>query len=258
METNPRVWIAAWRSGHDRLAAFVNGASADDLNHPSMCAEWNVAQVLSHLGSGAEIGLANVTGAAVDHNDVWAQWNAMAPAEMAASFVTSDERFLTSYESRSDTELASMQVHMPFLPEPIGAAEAVGWRLSEVTLHGWDVFAAFDADAPLAPDAAELLIDRLPTMVGLVGRFLPRETRPVTDTTISVITIDPERQYELELSENAELRQAAERATSGQLTLPAEAFLRLTAGRLGPGREAGARASGALSLDDLRRAFPGY
>src|SRR3954471_9173931 len=79
MEQDARVSIAALRSGHARLAAFVAGASTDDLTAPSMCTEWNVAQVLSHLGSGAEIALGTVTGTQVDNEEVWSRWNALAP-----------------------------------------------------------------------------------------------------------------------------------------------------------------------------------
>jgi hypothetical protein len=104
-----------------------------------------------------------------------------------------------------------------------------------------------------------LLVDRLPMMVGFVGRFAPRETRPATETTIVVTTSDPERRFELELGDNLELRPGDDGAvTVGELTLPAEALLRLTAGRLKAGREAGATVTGALSLGDLRRVFPGY
>jgi hypothetical protein len=85
-------------------------------------------------------------------------------------------------------------------------------------------------------------------MVGFVGRFTPRETRPAQDTTIRVTTSDPERHYELELGDNVDLRPASGGAAAGELTLPAEALLRLTAGRLAPGREAGASISGALTL----------
>jgi uncharacterized protein (TIGR03083 family) len=258
MEQDARVWIAALRSGHDRLAAFIAKASADDLGHPSMCADWNVAQVLSHLGSGAEIGLATVAGTPVENSEVWARWNAMAPADMASSFVTADEQLVAWYEALSADELATLQVKLPFLPAPIDAAGAAGFRLSESTLHGWDVFAAFDATATLAPDAAALLIDRLPMMVGFIGRFTPRETRPAEDTTITVTTSDPERHYELELGDNLDLRAASDTATAGELTLPAEALLRLAAGRLAPGRDAGTSITGAVTLDELRTAFPGY
>src|SRR5918995_2159498 len=67
MEHDARVWIAALRGAHERLVTFVAGASADDLVHPSMCADWDVAQVLSHPGSGAEIGRATVTGTPVEN-----------------------------------------------------------------------------------------------------------------------------------------------------------------------------------------------
>jgi uncharacterized protein (TIGR03083 family) len=258
MELDPRVWIAALRSGHDRLADFVAGAAAGDLDHPSMCTEWTVAQVLSHLGSGAEIAMATVSGTAIENQEVWDGWNAKAPAEVAADFVTADERLVAWWEDRPDDELATLQVQLPFLPAPLDAASAVGFRLSEVGLHGWDVAGAFDPAAAVAADAAALLVDRLPMMVGLIGRFTPRETRPAGDTAITVTTSAPARQYELQLGDVVDLRPATGAATSGTLTLPAEALLRLTAGRLSPDREHGATATGALTLDQLRRAFPGY
>jgi uncharacterized protein (TIGR03083 family) len=258
MEDDPRIWIAALRRGHDRLATFVAGASADDLAAPSMCADWNVAKVLSHLGSGAEIGLGAATGTAVENQEVWDRWNALSPDEAAASFVDVDDRLVSWWEARTDDELSSMQVQLPFLPTPIGAATAAGFRLSEVGLHSWDVLAAFDPEAEVAPEAAALLVDRLPMMVGFVGQFTPRETRPAEETTIAVNTSDPARRYELELGERADLRPAGGGPTDGELTLPAEALVRLAAGRLAADREHGAAATGPLGLDDLRRAFPGY
>jgi uncharacterized protein (TIGR03083 family) len=258
MEQDPRVWIAALRSGHDRLAGFVAAATADDLGHPSMASEWTIAQVLSHLGSGAEIGLATVTGATIENQEVWDRWNALSAAEAASAFVAADEALVASWEARSDDELASMQVQLPFLPAPLDAAGAAGFRLSELGLHSWDVFGAFDPDAEVAGEAAALLVDRLPMMIGFVGRFTPRETRPPGDTTISVTTSSPARSFELELGERVDLRPATGTATDGELTLPTEALVRLAAGRLASDREHGARATGALTLDQLRTAFPGY
>ena len=252
------MWIAALRSGHDRLAAFVAGASADDLTAPSMCSDWTIAQVLSHLGSGAEIGLASATGATIDNQEVWDRWNALTPSDAAAGFVDADDRLVAWWEARTDDELAATEVQLPFLPAPIDAATAAGFRLSEVGLHSWDVLAAFDPDAEVADEAAALLVDRQPTMVGFIGQFMPRDTRPAEDTTITVSTSAPERRYELELGDRAELRPAGDGVTAGELAIPTEALVRLTAGRLPADREHGATATGALSLDDLRRAFPGY
>ena len=72
----------------------------------------------------------------------------------------------------SDDELASVQVQLPFLPAPIDVAASAGFRLSEATLHGWDVFAAFDRDEVLAPDAAAFSgvpVDRLRFRAALVS-----------------------------------------------------------------------------------------
>jgi uncharacterized protein (TIGR03083 family) len=256
---DPTAWVAALRSAHDRLATFVEEATADDLAHPSMCSDWSVAQVLSHLGSGAEISLAIATETPVDNQEVWARWNAKQAGDMAASYVPADEKLVAWYEALSPRELTGKQIQLPFLPAPISAVEAAGFRLSEVALHSWDVFAAFDGSARVAPDATPLLLGRLPMMVGFVGRFTPRETRPASDTTIAVTTSDPDRRFELELGDHVELRPAADRAAStGELTLPAEALLRLAAGRLDDGHQAGATITGALTLDAVRRAFPGY
>ena len=71
-------------------------------------------------------------------------------------------------------------------------------------------------------------------------------------------TSAPERHYELELGDNVDLRAPSRPSTAGDLVLPAEALLRLAAGRLAPGREGGASITGALTLDELRAAFPGY
>ena len=56
MRTDPRRWIAELRRSHDELTTLVSGLSQDDLTHQSACSEWHVSHVLSHLGSGAELG----------------------------------------------------------------------------------------------------------------------------------------------------------------------------------------------------------
>ena len=74
-------------------------------------------------------------------------------------------------------------------------------------------------------------------MVGFIGQFTPRDTRPADDTTIAITTSEPVRDFELELGDRADLRPATGVPTAGALDLPAEALLRLAAGRLAAGRE---------------------
>jgi hypothetical protein len=65
--SNANTVIAALRTGHDSLAERVLEFGDGDLARPSGAAEWDISQVLSHLGSGAEIGRATVQ-AALDGN----------------------------------------------------------------------------------------------------------------------------------------------------------------------------------------------
>lgn len=55
MESSPGPWISALRHSHDRLRAAVEPLGLDQLEQRSYASEWSIAQVLSHLGSQAEI-----------------------------------------------------------------------------------------------------------------------------------------------------------------------------------------------------------
>ena len=50
-----RSWIEALHKSHDHLVALLDGMEPGRLTGPSYCDDWTIAQVLSHLGSGAEI-----------------------------------------------------------------------------------------------------------------------------------------------------------------------------------------------------------
>jgi DinB superfamily len=58
--------ITGLRSNHDKLAARVRGFDEEDLARQSGSCQCDVAQVLGHLGSGAEIGLATLSGQEAD------------------------------------------------------------------------------------------------------------------------------------------------------------------------------------------------
>ena len=66
MSSDPRQWIATLRNSHERLASLVKPLDADQSRGPSYCGDWTVAQVMSHLGSGAEISLLMLPGALGD------------------------------------------------------------------------------------------------------------------------------------------------------------------------------------------------
>src|SRR3954469_16409183 len=119
--------INAIRSGHDELAALVQDLSPAELNGPSAASEWTVAQVLSHLGSGAEINLAAVEAAVSGHDrrgadfnqGVWDRWNAMTGQEQADGFLQSNEVLVAAYESLDDQARTDLRIDLGYLPQPV-------------------------------------------------------------------------------------------------------------------------------------------
>src|SRR5437870_963188 len=94
--SNADAWIAVARQAHDRLADLVRGLDADGLARPSACSEWDVAGVLGHLGSAAEISGAKLAATlagsdedpGIEFNEpIWARWNEYDNATKAAGFL---------------------------------------------------------------------------------------------------------------------------------------------------------------------------
>ncbi len=101
--------IAVLRTHHDRLAEVVADLTPEQLKEPSAATEWSIAQVLSHLGSGAEIWLRPLRrrpspgrpAPEQDNQAIWDRWNASSPEEQAAGFLEHDERFVRLLEEPS-------------------------------------------------------------------------------------------------------------------------------------------------------------
>ena len=92
-------------------------------------------------------------------------------------------------------------------------------------------------------------------LAGLVGRAHEWHGSPLT---LAVVTTDPDRLLWLDVGERVQLG-TEEHGADGSLVLPAEALLRLVAGRLGAGHTPSTLTiEGPMSLDDLRAVFPGY
>lgn len=255
--------IAALRSGHDDLAVAVRKLGPEELTQPSGASEWQISQVLSHLGSGAEIHLAALTAAQgtapapdADFNpSVWARWNAMSPAEHAEGFLAANERLVEAYEALDATAREQLQVDLGFLPYPVDVATAGRFRLSEFALHQWDVAVAFDPSATVAPEAVPLLLELTPGMMAWLAK---PEALGGRTATLTLRLSDPDRSYGLQLGETITLADPPERV-DGELAAPAEAWLRLATGRLKPPYTPDSvQLTGPLDLDDLRKVFPGF
>jgi uncharacterized protein (TIGR03083 family) len=256
--------ISALRSGHNSLAGLIEGLSPEALSGPSAASEWTIAQVLSHLGSGAEIGLANLEASLGDgpapdsdfNHGVWDRWNAMSPQDQAENFVKANEELVERYESLDQFTRDNQQIIISFLPEPVDVATSAAFRLNEFTLHTWDVAVAVDPEATLAPEALEHVPHALAYLFGWVAK--PGNVLDGREVTVAVNTTAPENHFGLALSDKAALTiTPADPDTT--LSLPTESWLRLISGRLAPEHTpASVSVTGAITLDQLREIFPGY
>jgi uncharacterized protein (TIGR03083 family) len=263
MTERANLVIAALRSGHDRLAARVQEFTADDLARVSGSSEWDVSQVLSHLGSGAEISRASLEAAVGDGpvpdsdfmRTVWARWDGMSRAERAETFLSADELQVAAIEKLSPQERTDLRITLAYMPEPVDVASFASMRLSEFALHHWDVEVAFDASATLAAEEAEILLGLQPGMLGYVAKS---EALSGRTGTVAVRLTDPAHALGLRLGEPIELTdEPAE--PDAVLAAPTEYWVRLVAGRHAPEHTPGTVAvSGAFTLDDLRGVFPSF
>jgi uncharacterized protein (TIGR03083 family) len=270
-----RTWIAALRSSHDRLVSLTTPLSPGELARGSYCSEWTIAQVLSHLGSSAEIFQlfldAALTGASPPGADayqpIWDVWNARSPQEQAAEYRRSDAAFVERFESLDDSELARM--HLTAIGMELDAAGLASLRLSEHALHTWDVAVALDGAAELAPDAVELIIDTVGRLIGRVGKpqgerinLRVRTTQPERDLILSVG--DDVRLTGTAAAPDAGARPGAEAgpdaaaAPEAELHIPSAAFIRLVYGRLDPAHTPSGTEARGVTLDSLRAVFPGF
>ena len=255
--------ITALRNGHEVLTDLVTPLDGADLTRGSGASEWTVADVLSHLGSGAEISLA-VLAAGVesrpapsqdDNKAIWARWDAMTPAEQAAGFLRSNAALVDRFESLLPDE-DGLLIDVGYLPFPLTLGQYARLRLSELTLHGWDVRVAFDDAAALPADAAAALLNGEPNFIAWQAKT---DTLGGEHGVVRISTSDPDSIFGLHLNDKAEVRLDDAPDATSTLELPAEAWLRLVAGRLAPARTpAGVISTGPLSLDRLRLVFPGF
>jgi uncharacterized protein (TIGR03083 family) len=251
--------IAELRANHERLAVFVEGLTEQQLKSPSGASEWTIADVLSHLGSGAELQWHSVSRALgheqekPDNQSVWDRWNALPPTEQATEFVASDERLVALYESLTPEQREGTTVDLGYLPAPVPIATPLGLRLNEQALHGWDARVGVDPLATLDDDAARLVLqhftDTMSFMFGFIGKA-DRMSGPARIGIGEAATVV--------VGESVGIESGVD-DTTATFEGPHEAAVRLFAGRLSPDHTpAGVAVKGNVSLDELRQVFPGY
>jgi uncharacterized protein (TIGR03083 family) len=253
--------IAALWASHHRLDAATKPLTEAEIAGPSYCSDWSTAQVLSHIGSGAQIfGLlldAGLSGGEApgreEFSKIWDVWNAMTPDEQAESSLVADSAFLQRLDAVPAEQLDALQ--MTLFGTPADADRLLGMRLSEHAIHTWDVIVIRDPSAEVAADAVAFMVDHVEPVAARSGSAAggPLE--------VEIITSDPERSYHLSVGETVTLRPSGsddQAPATATVHMPSESLVRLVYGRLDAEHTpAGVKAEG-VDLDALRSVFPGF
>jgi uncharacterized protein (TIGR03083 family) len=261
MTTETRDLITTLRLLHGDLAARTLELGPDQLRERSYDTEWLVADVLSHLGSGAELGLLRLRAdtedspSAEESAQVWATWNARTPEQQAVEAIAADDAYITALEACDESTVDGLRRSLGEMD--LSASHMLGLRVSELAMHGWDVAVAFDESATVAAAAVPKVFDLLWFTLRFAAQPYDGQLR------VRIRTTDPDHDNVLEIAAG-ETRltpsdeDTAAAALDGELQLPTEALLRLVYGRLDPRHTPPYKATDDKLLDLLRSIFKGF
>ncbi len=251
--------VAVLHESQDRLTAALDGLSEEQASSQSYDDDWTVAQVASHLGSGAELfslflhaGLKGESVPGVEvMQPVWDVWNAKDPLSQVRDSVVVNDSFLEQVDALTEAERAAWQLEL--FGSVRDLPEFLRMRLSEHAVHTWDIVVSFDPTATLPEDASAYVVDNLAPIAGWTGQKHDEQL------SVEVRTTAPELAYHLDLGPGGVgITPSSDDtdATAG-LTLPAESFVRLVYGRLDPDHTPASVEARGVDLDLLRSTFPG-
>ena len=214
--------ISALRTGHDTLDRAGPKLPPGGLTGPSGASEWTIAEVLSHLGSGAEIGLAEPGGlvgratprrAATSTRGCGTGGTRWRPEEQADDFVKANEALVQRYEGLDEQTRQEAKVKL-FLPEPVDVATAAGFRLNEFTLHAWDVEVGPATRRPRSPRGGRGPARHRAVHVRLARQAEGRPGRQIV--AVAVHTTDPARDFGLAITDKVALTDSPANAGCGR------------------------------------------
>lgn len=234
-------------SSVDRLAVLVGSLTPQQLRQQAYPSEWTVADVLSHLGSGATITRQRLDGD-VDAPSIWDEWNAKDPEAQAADALAADAALGRRLAAITSEEAAGLRFALG--PADVDLAVFIGLRLNEHAVHTWDIAVTFDDSATIPPAEAEAIVETLPMITGWAGKPTG------TELTLSVRTTEPTCSFEIALRTDGVALSPRPATESPDLELTGDALIRLVYGRLDPAHSPTIEGR-ASELEELRRAFPG-
>jgi uncharacterized protein (TIGR03083 family) len=249
--------LDALRTSVRRLRGIVEPLDDDAIVQSAYPTDWTIAQVMSHIGSGAVIlqrrledELAGATTAEEFAPRTWDEWNAKVPRAQADDGLAADSALVAALEALSADQRDEFTFAMG--PMSFDFDGFVGLRLNEHAFHTWDIDVALDPKATVPVPIAAFVVDALE----LISRYTAQST--VGDpAAITVRTTEPDRRFVLELTaEGATLTPSATTTGASDVELPAEAFARLVYGRLDPAHTPPLVGDPAV-IDRIRATYPG-
>jgi uncharacterized protein (TIGR03083 family) len=247
--------VQALRSSVTRLRAVVGKLNDTQLVGSAYPSEWTIADVLSHLGSGAVIMQRRLDDGLLEHPTpedfvpgVWDTWNAKSPRSKADDALDVDRALLERIESVTDAERSRFQFVMG--PMNLDFESFVGMRLNEHAFHTWDIEVVLDPATVVPNEAATYVVDNLE----LIARFTAKPTG--STRSVALRTTDPTRTFTISLAPDSVGFETGGNGRQPDLELTAEAFSRLVYGRLDPEHTPSVTGD-SKTLEELRRVFPG-
>jgi uncharacterized protein (TIGR03083 family) len=254
----PRDYVNVARASYERLVGLVQRLDFDKLTSPSYDSEWSIGQVLSHLGSQAQIFELLVTahqaGDAAPGSDVfreiWADWDSRDPLAWRADCLAVNDKALQRFESMTDFEMSTFRVEL--FRMDLDFIGLMSMRINELATHTWDVDVALNQSATILPAAVGIIADGLPALAGRIGKAQSESYR------VRVQAVEPNRDVVISVGESVSIDPVTQGDVhDGVIEMPAEAYVRLVFGRLDPAHTPPVTQSGSRGLDDLRKVFVG-
>ena len=249
--------VQALRSSVDRLAALVRPLDDTSLTRRSFCSQWTIADVLSHLGSGATI-TRRYFQTSFENSEppddfnpqrVWDEWNAKSPRQKADDALVADSELMNVLEMTSPDDRARFKVSMG--PREFDWDAFVGMRLNEHLVHEWDVAVTLDPSATLGAEGTQVVVDNLER----VAKFASKAQDD--SRTITISTTDPERSFSVVTGPEQVTFCSVQLGGKADLSMSAESLIRLVYGRLDPEHTRASVQGDHSLLDQLRLVFPG-
>jgi uncharacterized protein (TIGR03083 family) len=258
MPSDARHDIAVLRRSHEHLAALVAPLDDEAIVQPSFDDAWSIAQVCSHLGSGADLNL-DWARAAIEHRDplpqdevqkVWDRWDSSSPREQVDGALAADGAHIDALEAYTDEQLAAGHLSLFGGHFEVAGNDLARFRIGEHAIHTWDIAVALDPSARILPDAVGVIIE---TLTQAVGRLGEHQGRP---WALAITTSAPALELVLRSTpDGVTLEPGTAADVDGSLDLPAELLVRLCYHRLLDGEDLPVR-PGTVTADEVKATFP--